>query len=83
MIELALEESNQHLQLTTYTESDDKLLARVASIYLILRRLGFTNDQVEACLRSVPNLELDDALDWVGRVQTRRPESAHAVLRRC
>lgn len=33
--------------------------------YGILRRLGFSEDWVEQCLRAMSGIELDEALDWV------------------
>ena len=48
-----------------YAETEEKLLSRIAGLFLILRKCGFAQDQVEECLRAVPRLELDDALDWV------------------
>lgn len=33
--------------------------------YGILRRLNFSEDWVEQCLRAMSGIELDEALDWV------------------
>jgi ATP-dependent RNA helicase DHX29 len=44
-------------------DGDDKVVAKVASLFGILEQLGFT--LIEECLRSIKNLDLDDALEWV------------------
>jgi ATP-dependent RNA helicase DHX29 len=43
----------------------EKAGARLAVTYGILRRLGFSEDWVEQCLRTMSGIELDEALDWV------------------
>lgn len=48
-----------------YSESEEKLLARIASLYLILQKLGFSRTQVEECLLNTAALDLDQVLDWV------------------
>ena len=49
-------------------ESSDKTLPRLAIAYGILRRLGFQHAASIQCLQSVQNLDLDEALDWVGTI---------------
>lgn len=46
-------------------ETEEKLVAKVTTIFGILEQLGFTKERAEECLRAVKNLELEDALDWV------------------
>jgi ATP-dependent RNA helicase DHX29 len=46
-------------------EPEDKVVAKVATLYGILEQLGFTNERVEECLKAVKVLELDDCMDWV------------------
>lgn len=46
-------------------EPEDKVVAKVATLWGILEQLGFTKDRIEECLRAVKALELDDVLDWV------------------
>jgi len=46
-------------------ETEEKALAKLAITYGILRRLGFTEERVEECLRGMKGIELDDGLDWV------------------
>jgi ATP-dependent RNA helicase DHX29 len=47
--------------------SEEKALTRLAVTYGILRRLGFSEDRVEQCLRAIPGVDLDEAYEWVGR----------------
>lgn len=48
-------------------ETEDKVVAKVATLWGILKQLGFTKERIEECLRAVRALELDDVLDWVSR----------------
>ncbi|KAH0838412.1 P-loop containing nucleoside triphosphate hydrolase protein [Lanmaoa asiatica] len=52
----------------------EKAATRLAVTYGILRRLGFSEDWVEQCLRSMTGIELDEALDWVNPTE---PDSTH------
>ena len=45
--------------------AEDKALPRLAITYGVLRRLGFPEDTVEQCLRSIDGVELEEAIDWV------------------
>jgi len=47
-------------------ESEDKLLSRIGSMFGTLRNLGFSEEQVYECLNSIPGIDMDDALEWVG-----------------
>jgi ATP-dependent RNA helicase DHX29 len=47
--------------------SEEKALTRLAVTYGILRRLGFSEERVEQCLRAIPGVDLDEAYEWVGR----------------
>lgn len=55
-----LEESPQPVY-----EPQDKVVAKVATLFGILEQLGFRKQRVEECLRKVKALEIDDCLDWV------------------
>ncbi|KAI0274610.1 hypothetical protein BC834DRAFT_1069 [Gloeopeniophorella convolvens] len=46
-------------------DSDDKVLARLGITYGVLRRLGYTEDVVERCLRAIDSIDLDDAYEWL------------------
>lgn len=46
-------------------QTKEKAVTRLAVTYGILRRLGFSEDSVEQCLRTISGIELDEALDWV------------------
>ena len=47
--------------------SEEKALTRLAVTYGILRRLGFSEERVEQCIRAIPGVDLDEAYEWVGR----------------
>ncbi|KAF8167975.1 P-loop containing nucleoside triphosphate hydrolase protein [Crassisporium funariophilum] len=46
-------------------ESEEKATARLGITYGVLRRLGYGEDRVEECLRSIGGVELDEAFDWL------------------
>ncbi|KAH9857918.1 P-loop containing nucleoside triphosphate hydrolase protein [Lenzites betulinus] len=46
-------------------EPEDKALVRLAITYGSLRRLGFSEVRVDQCLRSIPGVELDEAVEWL------------------
>jgi hypothetical protein len=50
----------------TLDESEDKALPRLGATYGVLRRLGFSEERVLECLRSIHGVDLDEAFDWVG-----------------
>jgi len=59
-------------------------VTRLAVTYGILRRLGFSEDWVEQCLRTMAGIELDAALDWVSRDPSRQLRClAHVRLACC
>lgn len=46
-------------------EPEDKVLPRLGITYGVLRRLGFGEERVLECLRSIHGVELDEAFEWV------------------
>lgn len=50
---------------STIDEPGEKVITRLAITYGTLRRLGFSEDVVEECLRSINGVELDEAYQWV------------------
>ncbi|KAJ6604782.1 P-loop containing nucleoside triphosphate hydrolase protein [Mycena vulgaris] len=46
-------------------ESEDKAIGKLGITYGVLRRIGFTEDRVEECLRAIKGVELDEAYDWL------------------
>lgn len=60
----ALSSAEDAVPLPAY-EQEDKVVAKVATIYGVLEQTGFTAERIEECLRSVKTLDLDDAFDWV------------------
>ncbi|KAF8446045.1 hypothetical protein L210DRAFT_2950950 [Boletus edulis BED1] len=65
IIRLHLEEEQSRARLTYIDHTKEKAVTRLAVTYGILRRLGFSEDWVEQCLRTIPGIELDEALDWL------------------
>ena len=49
----------------TIEEPEDKIIPRLAITYGVLRRLGFSEDTVGECLRSIHGVDLDQAVEWV------------------
>ncbi|KAJ7706044.1 P-loop containing nucleoside triphosphate hydrolase protein [Mycena rosella] len=49
----------------TVEESEDKAIGKLGITYGVLRRIGFTEDRVEECLRAIGGVELDEAYDWL------------------
>ncbi|KAJ7727845.1 P-loop containing nucleoside triphosphate hydrolase protein [Mycena maculata] len=46
-------------------ESEDKAIGKLGVTYGVLRRLGFSEDRVEECLRAIRGVELEEAYDWL------------------
>lgn len=49
-------------------DAQDKVIAKVATLYGILEQLGFKAERVEQCLRVVKALDLEDCLEWVRQI---------------
>ncbi|BGP39119.1 hypothetical protein JCM10449v2_003057 [Rhodotorula kratochvilovae] len=64
VLELALAEHEEEAPQPVY-EPEDKVVAKVATLYGILEQLGFKTERVEQCIREVKTLELEDCLDWL------------------
>jgi ATP-dependent RNA helicase DHX29 len=47
------------------SDSEEKLLAKLAVTYGVLRRLGFSETHVEECLKGATSIDLEDAYEWV------------------
>ncbi|KAF8973905.1 P-loop containing nucleoside triphosphate hydrolase protein [Flammula alnicola] len=61
----AVLDSSQPEGQKVFDDAEGKTIARLGINYGILRRLGFTENRVEECLRSISGVELDEAFDWV------------------
>jgi hypothetical protein len=49
-----------------YVEGPEEMaVTRLGITYGTLRRLGFNEERVEDCLRSILSVDLDEAYDWV------------------
>lgn len=46
-------------------DNEEKVLNRLGVTYGVLRRLGFTEDRVEECLKAIIGVDLEEAFDWV------------------
>lgn len=46
-------------------EPEDKVVAKIAITYGVLRRLGFSEEKVVECLEAIPGIELEEAYDWL------------------
>lgn len=46
-------------------DNEEKVLSRFGTTYGVLRRLGFSEERVEECLRAINGIELEGAFDWV------------------
>jgi len=49
----------------TLDELEEKAVAKLGITYGVLRRLGFSEDRVEKCLRSIHGVDLEEAYEWV------------------
>ncbi|EEB88525.1 hypothetical protein MPER_13594, partial [Moniliophthora perniciosa FA553] len=46
-------------------EPEDKVIGKLAITYGALRRLGFSEDRVQECLKAINGIELEEAYDWL------------------
>lgn len=46
-------------------DNEEKVISRLGITYGVLRRLGFTEERVEECLKAISGVELEEAFDWV------------------
>ncbi|KAI0374315.1 P-loop containing nucleoside triphosphate hydrolase protein [Pilatotrama ljubarskyi] len=65
ILELALEQESSELAPKSVDEPEEKALVRLAITYGVLRRLGFSESRVEECLRAIPGVDLDEAVEWL------------------
>ncbi|BGO98493.1 hypothetical protein NBRC10513v2_002888 [Rhodotorula toruloides] len=64
IIDLALAERGDESPQPMF-DAQDKVIAKVATLYGILEQLGFKAERVEQCLRVVKALDLEDCLEWM------------------
>ncbi|KAI8995492.1 P-loop containing nucleoside triphosphate hydrolase protein [Trametes punicea] len=64
ILDLALEYEGSE-SVKSVDEPEDKALVRLAITYGVLRRLGFSEGRVEECLRAIPGVDLDEAVEWL------------------
>ncbi|KDQ19932.1 hypothetical protein BOTBODRAFT_125441 [Botryobasidium botryosum FD-172 SS1] len=66
VLQLAInEEQSNEEELPPLNEPEDKVLARIGLTFGVLRRLGFSEERLHECFRSLSNFELDEALSWL------------------
>ncbi|KAG1832352.1 hypothetical protein DFJ58DRAFT_848017 [Suillus subalutaceus] len=46
-------------------ETEEKLVTRLGITYRVLRRLGFSQDIVDECLRAIQGVDLEEAYEWL------------------
>lgn len=61
-------------------EPQDKVVAKVATLFGILEQLGFRSERIEECIRKVKTLEIEDCLDWVRLIIHGLPRSAGCLV---
>ncbi|KAL1693102.1 P-loop containing nucleoside triphosphate hydrolase protein [Schizophyllum commune] len=49
----------------TVDDADDKAISKLGTTYGVLRRLGFSEERVEECLRSISGIDIEEAYDWL------------------
>lgn len=64
VLDLAMSETVDETPQPVY-ESQDKVVAKVATLFGILEQLGFRPERIEECIRKVKTLEIEDCLDWL------------------
>ncbi|GAA6031102.1 hypothetical protein JCM8097_004004 [Rhodosporidiobolus ruineniae] len=64
VLELAQSEVKDETPQPLY-EPEDKVIAKVATLYGILEQLGFTSERIEECLKAVKILDLDECMNWL------------------
>ncbi|EIN14170.1 P-loop containing nucleoside triphosphate hydrolase protein [Punctularia strigosozonata HHB-11173 SS5] len=57
--------SEESLGKKTVEGSEETAVARLGVTYGVLRRLNFSEERVQECLRSIDSVDLDDAYDWL------------------
>ncbi|KAH7883709.1 P-loop containing nucleoside triphosphate hydrolase protein [Phlebopus sp. FC_14] len=65
VIKLHLQEEASETVQRYIDQSEEKAVTRLAITYGVLRRLRFTEDWVERCLRAIRGVGLDDAYEWL------------------
>ena len=57
------------------------MIPRLAAVYGALRGLGLSEERVEDCLKAIPDVELDSALEWVCEfVSTSHPCTRELII---
>ncbi|OBZ78804.1 putative helicase C15C4.05 [Grifola frondosa] len=64
ILQLIVESENTEVP-RTVDEPEEKAIARLATTYGVLRRLGFSESRVEECLRAIQGVDLDEAFEWL------------------
>ncbi|KDR85121.1 hypothetical protein GALMADRAFT_131855 [Galerina marginata CBS 339.88] len=86
IIAFALNNSTEAEGQKAIEDAEEKTLFRLGICYGVLRRIGFSEDRVEECMRNIGGIELDEAFDWLylhcseeelifGKVEAREPKT--------
>ena len=51
-------------------DGEEKMLARLGITYGVLRILGFDEERVNQCLKTIGGVDLDTAYEWVIAIQS-------------
>lgn len=46
-------------------ETEEKIVTKLGITYGVLRRLGFSQDRVDECLRAIQGVDLEEAYEWL------------------
>jgi ATP-dependent RNA helicase DHX29 len=62
---LKLYEESPECERKLLEETEEKLVTRLGITYGVLRRLGFSQDKVDECLRAIQGVDLEEAYEWL------------------
>ncbi|TFY83774.1 hypothetical protein EWM64_g246 [Hericium alpestre] len=66
ILQLVLENEQNGQELAKpLQEPEDKAIIRLGITYGVLRRLGFSEERVEQCLKAISGVDLEEAWDWL------------------
>ncbi|KAF9270347.1 P-loop containing nucleoside triphosphate hydrolase protein [Marasmius fiardii PR-910] len=63
ILDLSVEQD--HVEKKSLDGPEDKVIPRLAITYGVLRRLGFSDEKVEECLKEINGVELEEAYIWL------------------
>ncbi|KAG8927158.1 hypothetical protein FRC02_008427 [Tulasnella sp. 418] len=63
--ERALDAGSAKPRTMAFDEPEEKIITRLANTYGVLRRLGFSENRVEECLKAIDGVDLEEATEWL------------------